>query len=312
VIIFKVGTVIAVHRSYARAVLDRTNATSSGAGILRPDEFRSHADVQRVACADVLSPWVENHWLLRWDLPPGASYVSSVLPHPACNLTVEHGPPRDGIGTDRVVVTGVVPNRFDVTVVDSGWVFGVKFRPGGFAAFGRLDAGALVDRIVPAVDVLPAAVCEQLRTIAPGASIDAAGAVADRALAAARPSGPDPAYDTVLRLIEDMLADRTLVRVAQIEARHAIGRRQVERLFARYVGVGPKWVLARYRMHDVVTTLDEGSDESLAELAARYGWYDQAHFNRDFTRHVGVPPGEYRARARSSASDGPPADRPTA
>ena len=108
---------------------------------------------------------------------------------------------------------------------------------------------------------------------------------------------PDPAYDLVLTLISDMLGDRTVVRVSQLEQRHGIGRRQVQRLFARYVGVGPKWVLARYRMHDVVTVLDEGYDGSLADLAVRYGWYDQAHFIHDFTGQVGVTPGEYRAHA---------------
>ncbi|MGL5850453.1 MAG: helix-turn-helix domain-containing protein, partial [Phycicoccus sp.] len=73
-------------------------------------------------------------------------------------------------------------------------------------------------------------------------------------------------------------------------------QRTLQRLFTHYVGVGPKWVLARYRMHDAVADLDAGFDGSLADLAHRYGWYDQAHFTRDFTALVGVTPGEYRGR----------------
>jgi len=103
-----------------------------------------------------------------------------------------------------------------------------------------------------------------------------------------------------LRATPSLLADRTVVRVSQLEQRHAVGRRQVQRLFARYVGVGPKWVLARYRMHDVVSVLDGGYDGPLTDLAARYGWYDQAHFIRDFTGQVGVTPGEYRAHAAAA------------
>jgi AraC-like DNA-binding protein len=56
-------------------------------------------------------------------------------------------------------------------------------------------------------------------------------------------------------------------------------------------------VLGRYRMHDAVTELDEGYDGSLTDLALRYGWYDQAHFARDFTSLVGVTPGQYRTGA---------------
>ena len=93
-----------------------------------------------------------------------------------------------------------------------------------------------------------------------------------------------------------MLTDRSLLRVADVLERHDLPRRRVERLFARYVGVGPKWLLARYRMHDVVADLDAGYAGSLADLAATYGWYDQAHFTRDFVGLVGVTPHAYRER----------------
>ena len=78
-------------------------------------------------------------------------------------------------------------------------------------------------------------------------------------------------------------------------ARHDLPRRRLERLFSRYVGVGAKWVLARYRMHDVLSALDGGYDGTLADLAATYGWYDQAHFTRDFVALVGVTPQDYRS-----------------
>jgi AraC-like DNA-binding protein len=70
--------------------------------------------------------------------------------------------------------------------------------------------------------------------------------------------GPDSDYDLVREVIAQMLADRTLIRVAELEQRIGIGRRTLQRLFARCVGVSPKWVLARYRMHDVLTALDDG------------------------------------------------------
>ena len=272
----------------------RRNATSTAAGILRPEEFVKHASVERVPCAATLAPWVENHWCLRWDLPAGSSYSSQTLPHPTCTVSVELGHPRAGIGDDRVVVTGVITRRFDVELAQSGWVLGVKFRPGGLAALAGIDVRSLADQSVPALDLLPARVVDPLRALAPGTTSHDAAAVADAALLGLVRDEPDPAYDTVLRLVDDMLADRSLLRVDQLEERHQLSRRQVERLFARYVGVGPKWVLARYRMHDVVDALDGGYAGSLADLAATYGWYDQAHFGRDFTALVGVSPSSYR------------------
>lgn len=273
----------------------RRNATSTARGILRPDELARHASVQRLPCDVHLAPWVENYWHLTWHLPADTSFVSQTLPHPACTLSVELGHPRAGIGAERVVVTGVVTERFDVDLRDSGWVLGVKFRPGGLAALTGLDAGAVTDRIVPARDLVPDAVVRALGALTETTPADTAVATADAALLPLVPDVADADYELLLALVADMLADRTLLRVADVLERHGLSRRRTERLFARYVGVGPKWLLARYRLHDVVAALDAGYDGSLADLAASYGWYDQAHFNRDFVGLVGVTPSAYRA-----------------
>lgn len=273
----------------------RRNATSTARGILRPEEFAQHATVERLPCDPQLAPWVENYWHLTWHLPPDTSYVSSTLPHPACTLSVELGHPRAGVGDERVVVTGVITERFDVDLRESGWVLGAKFRPGGLAALTGLDAATVTDRIVAAHDLVPAQVVVALASLTPSTSSADAVATADAALLPLVPADPDPDYELLLSVVADMLADRTLLRVTDVLESHGLARRRTERLFARYVGVAPKWLLARYRMHDVVAALDAGFDGSLADLAAAYGWYDQAHFNRDFVGLVGVTPSAYRA-----------------
>jgi AraC-like DNA-binding protein len=121
------------------------------------------------------------------------------------------------------------------------------------------------------------------------------------------PAPNDPTYRSLLDVVADMLADRTLLTVAEAARRHGVSVRTLQRVFTHYVGVGPKWVLARYRMHDVVAALDAGDDGTLTDLAVRFGWYDQAHFTRDFVALVGATPGQYRARP-----DGPAAPPRTA
>lgn len=270
-------------------------ATSTQAGILRPEEFATYTELVRTPAGEALAPWVEYHWTLAWDLPDGTSFTGSTLPHPACNVTVELGSGRPEAGGEPVVVTGVVTQRFDVVTAGRGWVHGAKFRPGGLAALADVDASTLADRTTSAAEVLPAPVVADLATLSPGLDPAEAAVRTEAALAPLVPDEPDPSYEAVLRLVEDMLGDRTLLQVAQVVERHGVPRRRLERLFARYVGASPKWVLARYRMHDVVTALDAGYDGSLADLAAELGWYDQAHFTRDFTRLVGVRPSDYRS-----------------
>ncbi len=267
-------------------------ATSTAAGVLRPEELSKHVQLERMDCDAALAPWVENYWMLRWDLPAGASYLSSTLPHPACTLSVERGHLREGV-TEPVVVTGVQTHRFDVTVQDQGWVFGVKFRPGGLASLAGVSVRPLRDLTVPAREVLPTATTDAFGELGPHLSAAECRERADQVL---RMPGavPEASYETLLEVIAVMLEDRSLVRVGQVEERCGIDKRRLQRLFERYVGVTPKWTLARYRIHDAVMDLDGGYAGSLADLAARYGWFDQAHFTREFTELIGVPPSTYQ------------------
>lgn len=276
---------------------DRTNATASTAGILRPDEFARHAVLKREPAGSAVAHWVENHWALRWDLPEGRSFASQVVPHPTCSLTFErstHPRPAVPVG-EELVVTGVATQRFDVDVRGSGRVVGIRFRPGGLAALTGGSAADWTDATVAAREVLPAAVCRVLDD--PDLADDPAAwaGAAEHELAGLAAEDGDPRYDQLLAIVGAMLEDRSLITVAQVAEGHAVSVRTLQRLFTHYVGIGPKWVLARYRMHDALTEIDDGYDGTLTDLAARYGWYDQAHFTRDFTALVGLTPSAYRS-----------------
>jgi len=196
---------------------------------------------------------------------------------------------------------GVVTTRFQVELADAGRVFAVKFRPGGFGAFTGLDVAGSLDRVAD-LRTYFGDDADRLRDSVIRANDDAdRQALVDAFLIARRP-GPDARYDQLLDIVRDMLGDmlgdRTLTRVEDVTGRHGIPARSLQRLFRRYVGVGPKWMLQRYRLHDAVTLIDAAEVTDLAALAASLGWYDQAHFTREFTALVGMPPARYAARAR--------------
>ena len=67
--------------------------------------------------------------------------------------------------------------------------------------------------------------------------------------------------------------------------------RGLQRLFAEYVGVSPKWVILRYRIHEAVELASP--DVEWGRLAAELGYSDQAHLVRDFTATLGVSPTAY-------------------
>jgi AraC-like DNA-binding protein len=97
----------------------------------------------------------------------------------------------------------------------------------------------------------------------------------------------------VSRIVHALLYDRSINRVDDVTARFGLSARSLQRLFQRYVGVSPKWVLQRYRLHEAAARLAEGTSGTWAEVAVELGYCDQSHFIRDFTRAVGMTPVAY-------------------
>jgi transcriptional regulator GlxA family with amidase domain len=108
----------------------------------------------------------------------------------------------------------------------------------------------------------------------------------------------DSGYRTV-RAAAELMRAREHLTLAPVAERLAVSPRTLQRLFARYVGASPLWVLRRYRLQDAAAAIDAGEGTDLAALASDLGFADQAHFTRSFTQVIGVPPSVYR-RARDA------------
>jgi AraC-like DNA-binding protein len=267
--------------------------------VLRPTETQRVAGLRREArVSPELTPFVERYWSVRWDRTGQPPFRSEVLSHPSVNVSVESGShPRFGYALPAVLVHGMMTRRFVVDLVGAGRVTAVKFRPGGWVAFGgRLPARGSVVPLGGDLGLDPSGL---LAAVLAEEDDDARAAVLDRTLA---PLAPEPAdaYLELQALLERMLDDRSLVRVEQVARAAAMSTRSLQRLFAGYVGLSPKAVLARYRLQDAAAAIDAGEAPDLAALAAELGWFDQAHFSRDFRAVVGTTPSAYLQRARAA------------
>ena len=275
-----------------------TAAEPTTRGVLRPVETVETAELRRDPDVHpALAPFVERYWSVRWDRTGQPPFRSEVLSHPSVNVSVESGDrPRFGFALPAVLVHGVVTRRFVVDLVGVGRVTAAKFRPGGFRAFTRvLPTRNSVTLLRGELGLDP----DRLRADVLAEDDDAdRTAVLDAALAPLAPE-PDPAYLDLLAVLDAMIDDRSLVRVDQVAELAATSTRSLQRAFATYVGVSPKAVLARYRLQDAAALIDAGQVDDLAALAADLGWFDQAHFSRDFRAVVGTTPSAYLNRARA-------------
>jgi AraC-like DNA-binding protein len=242
----------------------------------------------RIAPAPALATLVQHFWSVRWDLRGLKPQRRETLPHPNVHLVFE--------GAGRSRVHGIHSGRFTTLLEGCGGVFGVKFRPGGLRPFLGFPLARLRDRSLPPETVFDADVALLEHEVLAAEDDDHRTAAVERYLLARVPP-PDPQVARVGDIVDAIAAEPGITTVDQLLERWQTGKRSLQRLFNEYVGVGPKWVINRYRLHEALERLAQGGDVDWARLALDLGYFDQAHFIRDFKALVGRTPGEYLRQA---------------
>ncbi|MEV4844119.1 AraC family transcriptional regulator [Micromonospora matsumotoense] len=295
-------------------------------GILDPARLRRELRFRRHLPALALRPWVEHYWLVDWALT--APFTQQVVPHPAVNVVFR----QDAGGPETAEVAGVGRTLFTVTLTGTGTVSGIQFRPGGFRPFWRRPVAELTDRHVPlGTDPTAARAADPTTphaadphaadpTTPHAADPHAAGLTTPHAAGSAATSPrcegtdderrraldafllawapqPDPATVEAITLAETIRTDRSVLRVDDLARRHGLSVRRLQRLFLDHVGVGPKWVIRRYRLLEAIEQVITGLPD-WATLAADLGYSDQAHLARDFAAVTGRTPTGYARSLR--------------
>ena len=259
-----------------------------GAGVLHAEAAATRFTLGRYQPPDDLAPFVDRCWVVRWDLRGQPAHEQKILPHPNVNLAFE---------ATGAAVFGVDRKIFTRRLSGAGKVLGVRFRPGGFRPFFSRPIFSLNDRVVPASRVFGPAADEACAVVMAADADDVAMIAAAVGLLRGFCAAADPVAEQAAGLVKRITEDRGLQRVAQLAEASGLSERKLQRLFSDYVGVSPKWVMRRARLHEAALRVEADGPASVdwAVLAADLGYADQAHLTRDFTATLGVPPSRYAA-----------------
>ncbi len=244
--------------------------------------------IHRYAPSPDLADVVRRYWMPVWSLPAGATSVQRVLQYPVCLAVVS---------ADYALLVGPSRGLSTQELTGSGWALGTMFQP----AVGTALVGGPVDGLTDAarplddpdlVDGIRSAIGD-----APDDPARRAEAVALLEEHLRRLLPVDEEGLLVNAIVEHVEGDPAVQRVGQICEKFAITERTLQRLLARRVGLSPKWLVQRRRLHEAAERLRDaaGGRPDLARVAADLGYADQAHFGRDFKTVTGLTPGEFAA-----------------
>ena len=277
---------------HERTILDKSDSTANlltelkhaPKGIVDP---RATARRLRLATYPVdaaLAPFVEYCWVVEWDLRDRAPETQRVLPYPNAHLVFDAG---------STAIHGVVRGAFDRPLAGAGKVLGVRFAPGGLRPFIKQPLSSFTDATI-AADALLGVPAREAEALVLGQMDDGAMVAQAQSLLLAVLPQIDAAALLAGRLAAAAAAPYGPVSVGQLCAAMEISERRLQRLFADYVGVTPKWVIQRYRLQEAIWRLAQPDRPDLASLAQELGFFDQAHFSRKFVALVGRTPLDYR------------------
>jgi AraC-like DNA-binding protein len=281
----------------ADGIIDRTNPTTRAAeaydsavgparGILRgPLEPRVYQHARRSPAPDLL-PLIAHYWLIHWDLPDGVSRTVETLPHPNVHLVFTSGDPIS------MVVHGVPTGKFTRVLEGRARVFGVKFRAGGGRPFLGRPLAALRGKTIDAAQIFGTEIEPLGHSLTGDRSEDEKIDRANRFFLDRLPP-PDADASLAASIVDMIFRTPEIQNVAELVSRTKMSERTLQRLFRECVGVSPKWVIRRYRLHEVVERLNSGACFDWAALAAELGYFDQSHLIRDFRRLTGYTPERY-------------------
>ena len=273
-------------RQKAAAVLEEVHDPEVGAarGVLRRPLPAGKMRHSRRRPAVDLAAWITHYWMIEWDLRGCEPHVAESLPHPNVHLVFEES---------ATSVAGVQTYKFSRLLEGRSKVFGVKFRAGGFRPFVDAPVSMLADRVVPAEGIFGKEIHALRAIVFSPAAEDERVAAAD-AFFHARAPQPDETVALASGLVEQILTDGEIKTVDDLVLRSRIGKRSLQRIFNEYVGQSPKWVIQRYRLHEVIERFRSGDVLDWAQLALELGYFDQAHLINDFKAMVGYTPTQYR------------------
>ncbi len=169
-------------------------------------------------------------------------------------------------------------------------VLGLLFEPIGFHALFDIDMQRYVDQTVDARLVLPADVVANIEAALP----DASDATTHASLHAALLNRQRTTLPTwLVELYRGIVDTEGAEPLPLLYEKTGRSQRHASDRFRRAVGVTPK-VLARiHRLGALLAAVDPQDPVPWTTLAHRFGFFDQAHFNREFRRFSGLSPTRY-------------------
>lgn len=243
----------------------------------------------------VLQPFIKCFWTLEAP-PQPVEEKQRIVPDGCMEMIFHYGDLYKQYLDDarfiiqpRCFVFGQITSPLDIAPTGSSGIIAARFQPDGFIPFSSYPLSQMENKAVPLIELFGEGVKQLeenvLTAFSTGEKIDFITEFLQKNL-----ETPEAADRIINTSLDTLLQSNGNMNVDDLADHLQINRRQLERKFSAAIGLSPKQYSKMIRLQSTLKAMQLNKYTSLTSLAYENGYYDQAHFIKDFKEFTGISP----------------------
>lgn len=245
-----------------------------------------------------LAPFIKCFWSLKASAT-GAPEVQRIVPDGCMELIIHCGDPyeqylQEGIFVlqPRSFVFGQITTLLEIRPTGKSDIIAARFHPDGFVPVASMPISEMENKAV-ALKELFGEEGNQLEIQVMSSETSLSRVHQIEGFFLQKLTSPETLERLIRSGIELLNKFNGQVSVADLAALLNTNRRQLERKFSTSVGISPKQLSKIIRLQSALKMLEQKQFSSLTSLAYANGYFDQAHFIKDFKELTGMSPKKF-------------------
>lgn len=262
------------------------------------EEQLSYLGFQLIRPCAALAPYVESYWLMQRAESLLQFHEEFMHPAGGFGIVFNLGDHLSFSGenlSEPVFLDGTNTVSRKVGFLGQVNALGIRFHTGGAYPFLEIPLNEIANHTVYLSDLGYASFAELHQRLLESDSLQQKIMLIEQYLLKIVRDKPKP-RDILLASLEMIKQKRGQIEINSIADWLYISQRQLERLYAMQVGMSPKQYARLSRIAFARKLLKRPQQFSLAQISAELGFFDQAHFIREFKAVIGMTPQAYLKR----------------
>jgi AraC-like DNA-binding protein len=242
-----------------------------------------------------LQPFVKCFWSLD-DEKQNKPVKQKVLPDGCMEMIFHYGDLykqyfEDGssIIQPRSFVFGQITKYIEIAPTGISGIISARFLPDGLTPFLDIPVAALENKAVPIDDVFKDE-GKKLEKEILGASDNEKRIKLIETFLLSKLTESRTIDSITKSCVDIIFQSQGQIGVVELADKMNINRRNMERKFTSLIGISPKQLARVARLQATLKMLERKKFPNLTSLAYENGYYDQAHFIKDFKEFTGISP----------------------